>query len=247
MKNHRTARLPTSETTDDRPPPYKWLLLDADNTFMDFSHASHASFDQLCKDYKLGKPADLYPIYQEHNLAAWKALEQKQLTTTQLKVQRMAHFLQAIERTAIDPAQLNLHYLKGLVQFSTLYEGAEEVLQELKYHYVLSIVTNGLKEVQRPRVHRLKLRQYFASIIVSDEIGIAKPDIRYFDYAYQTLSIPPAKSEILMVGDSLHSDIQGGINFGIDTCWISHNREHTTAISPNYTIPTFLDLPSLLL
>ena len=110
----------------------------------------------------------------------------------------------------------------------------------------MSIVTNGLKEVQRPRAIRLKLQQYFASMIVSDEIGIAKPDIRYFEYAYGTLKNPPPKSEILMVGDSLHSDIQGGINFGITTCWVSHGRINETAIQPDYKISNFLELSSVL-
>lgn len=224
---------------------YKWLLLDADNTIMDFTKASHKAFDQICKDFGLGNPEDLYPIYQKHNLAAWKALEEKRISTAQLKVNRMEHFLLAIGRKEFDPATLNLQYLKALMLNSELYDGVEEVLQELKHDYLLSIVTNGLKEVQRPRVNRLNLNQYFASIIVSDEIGIAKPDSRYFEYTYSTIKRPPSKSEILIVGDSLHSDIKGGNDFGIDTCWVNHGRENTSEIRPKYSVSSFLELPSL--
>jgi len=225
---------------------YKWLLLDADNTIMDFTKASHAAFDQICIDFKLGKPNKLYPIYQQYNHAAWKAFEEKKITADQLKVDRMMYFLKAIKKKGIDPSYLNQQYLQALMMQSELYDGVEEVLQELKHDYILSIVTNGLKEVQRPRVHRLKVSQYFASVIVSDEIGIAKPDIRYFEYAHQTITSPPSKSNVLIVGDNLHSDIQGGINFGISTCWISHGRVNKTDIQPDYTINNFLELPNIL-
>ena len=226
---------------------YKWLLLDADNTLMDFTKASHKAFDQICKDFQLGKPADLYPIYQKYNLAAWKAFENKQITADQLKVDRMTYFTKSIDRSDIDPSYLNQQYLQALMLNSELYEGVEEVLQELKHDYIMSIVTNGLKEVQRPRVQRLGLNQYFASIIVSDEIGIAKPDHLYFEHAIQTINSPPSKSEILIVGDSLHSDIQGGKNFGIDTCWIHHGRSNGSDIQPNYSISSFLDLSDVLM
>ncbi len=226
---------------------YKWLLLDADNTIMDFSKASHKAFDQICQDFKLGNPADLYPIYQKHNLAAWNAFEKKEITADQLKVDRMAFFTKAIDRLDIDPSTLNQQYLHALMLNSELYEGVEDLLQELKHDYILSIVTNGLKEVQRPRVARLGLNQYFASIIVSDEIGIAKPDNRYFEYTFQTIHNPPIKSEILIVGDSLYSDIQGGKDFGISTCWISHGRANKTNIQPDYSISSFLKLPNILI
>jgi YjjG family noncanonical pyrimidine nucleotidase len=236
------AKAPESKT----PSMYKWLLLDADNTLMDFTKASHAAFESICRHFKLGKASSLYPIYQRYNLAAWKAFEDKQITADQLKVDRMSGFLQAIDNKVIDPTHLNKQYLHQLMLNSELYNGVEAILQELKHDYVMSIVTNGLKEVQRPRVHRLRLDQYFASIVVSDEIGIAKPDIRYFDYAYQTITNPPPKSDILIVGDSLHSDIKGGKNIGIATCWVSHGRKNTTAIQPDYTIYNFHELPALL-
>lgn len=224
---------------------YKWLLLDADNTLMDFTKASHAAFHQICKDFRLGNPNKLYPIYQKYNHAAWDAFEKKEITADQLKVDRMAQFLKAIKKKGIDPGYLNQQYLQSLMLESELYDGVEEVLQELKHDYILSIVTNGLKEVQRPRVHRLAVEQYFASVIVSDEIGIAKPDTLYFEYAYQSIRNPPDKSQILIVGDSLQSDIQGGINFGIATCWVSHGRSNKTGIEPDYIINDFLELPNI--
>jgi len=225
---------------------YKWLLLDADNTIMDFTKASHAAFDQICEDFKLGNPAKLYPIYQKHNHAAWSAFEEKKITADQLKIDRMTHFLKAIKKKGIAPSYLNQQYLQSLMIQSELYDGVEEVLQELKHDYILSIVTNGLKEVQRPRVNRLDLDHYFASVIVSDEIGIAKPDIQYFEHAYKTIRNPPPKSNLLVVGDNLYSDILGGINFGISTCWISHGRVNNTDIKPDYTINNFLELPTVL-
>jgi len=90
------------------------------------------------------------------------------------------------------------------------------------------------------------MEHIFESIIVSDEIGVAKPDIRFFEHSYGTISNPPPKEEVLVIGDNLKSDIQGGINFGVDTCWLSHNNPNNSAINPTFTVNNLQDLKNIL-
>ena len=90
------------------------------------------------------------------------------------------------------------------------------------------------------------MTRHFTTIIVSDEIGVAKPDYAFFEYAYQTLPSPVAKQDILVIGDNLQSDIAGGNNFGHTTCWVSHGRDNTTDIQPNFTIGGVLGVTRLL-
>jgi FMN phosphatase YigB (HAD superfamily) len=86
----------------------------------------------------------------------------------------------------------------------------------------------------------------FDSIIVSDEIGVAKPDVQFFEHTYKTIPNPPDKSKIIVIGDNLMSDILGGQNFGVDTCWISHKKENRSNIIPPYSIDSVFDIEDIL-
>ena len=215
---------------------FTWLLFDADNTLLDFTSASHQAFQQNCKDFKIPYLPTTYPTYKKINIAAWTAFEQGQITAEKLRIQRMALFLEAIQRTDIDPQQFSGGYIDNMILKSEMYNGVRELLESLKKKYRLSIVTNGLKEAQRPRLTRLNLFSYFESVVVSDEIGVAKPAKAFFEYVYWTIPKPPPKSEILMIGDSLHSDIAGGNNFGVKTCWLNHGKKNETTIRPDFEI-----------
>jgi len=221
---------------------YKWLLFDADNTFLDFSSASRQSLFATCADYSLPCNDEIYRIYQIENAKVWEAFENKEITALQLRSLRFTKFFAATGISGIDPFEFNQAFLQNIVALSEAYEGAAHLLSSLSSRYRLSVITNGLKEVQRPRIQKLQMTHLFESIIVSDEIGVAKPDIRFFEHSYQSIANPPAKSEILVIGDNLKSDIQGGIDFGVDTCWISHDRINASDVQPTYTIDHLMDL-----
>ena len=225
---------------------FTWLLFDADNTLLDFNSASHQAFQQNCIDFNIPYSPTTYPTYKKINTAVWTAFEQGKITAEKLRIQRMALFLEAIQRTDIDPQRFSIGYIDNMIINSNLYTGVRELLENLQQKYRLSIVTNGLKEAQRPRLARLHLFPYFESVVVSDEIGVAKPAKAFFDYVYWTIPNPPPKSEILMIGDSLHSDIAGGKNFGIQTCWINHGKENETSIRPDFEIRDVLGLKEVL-
>ncbi len=225
---------------------YKWLLFDADNTFLDFTSASKKSLFKTCADYGLNCDENIYKIYKIENVKVWESFENKEITALELRSLRMKKFFSAVQIEGIDPFEFNAQYLQNLIELSEAYEGAIEFLEKLKPRHTMSVITNGLKEVQRPRINKLQMSHIFDSIIVSDEIGVAKPDIKFFEYSYNTISNPPPKSEILVIGDNLNSDILGGNNFGVDTCWISHNKQNNSFIKPTYTVDKLFDLSTFL-
>jgi len=225
---------------------YKWLLFDADNTFLDFASASKKSLFTTCSDYDLECGEDIYKTYKTENAKVWESFERKEITALELRSLRFAKFFSAINIDGIDPFEFNAQYLLNLIDVSEAYEGAIKFLEDLAPHYTMTVITNGLKEVQRPRLTKLQMNHIFDSIVVSDEIGVAKPDIKFFEYSYKTIPNPPQKSEVLVIGDNLKSDIVGGINFGVDTCWISHNKQNTSPIKPTFTIDKLFDLTQIL-
>jgi 2-haloacid dehalogenase len=109
----------------------------------------------------------------------------------------------------------------------------------------LAIITNGLKDVQNYRIKKSVIGEYFEDIVISEEVKVAKPNSKIFEHALNNLKHTD-KSKVLMVGDSLTSDIQGGINFGIDTCWFNPSKTvNTTKIKPTFEIANLMELKDI--
>ncbi len=220
---------------------YDWILFDADNTLMDFTKASEKAFAQALQNLNIPKKPDYFSRYKKVNHEVWTAFEKGEIDASTLRSKRFELFLIDIQIER-DPRLFNTFYLNNLVEHTTLYEGALGMLEYLKGKTKLGLITNGLKEVQRPRLHHTGIYHLFDSIVVSDEIGVAKPDPAYFDYAFREMNHPP-KEKVLVVGDNLHSDIKGGINYGLDTCWFNPDKqENTTAIFPTFMAQSFAEV-----
>ena len=200
-------------------PHYSWLLFDLDNTLFDYDRAEREALKSTFAE--IGRPvhAELHRQYRQINGELWQAFEQGGVTQDVIKVQRFARLLDAAGIEA-DPAALSKRYLIHLSRGDFLIDEAEEVVRSLHGRYQMLLITNGLKEVQRPRIARSALAPYFDDIVISEEVGAAKPDGRIFDVAFEMMG-RPAKGEVLMIGDSLSSDIAGGRAYGIDTCWFN--------------------------
>lgn len=225
---------------------YEWLLFDVDNTLLDFSAASKSSLYKTFEDYEMLCTEEIYKLYKTENAKVWIDFEDKKIDTATLKKIRFAGFFDLMGIRHIDPFEFNTAYIENMVAVSEVYPGAPELIERLAKDYKVSIITNGLKEAQRPRLKKVGMIDLFDSIVVSDEIGVAKPDIRFFEYTYDTLPSPPDKSTILVIGDNLMSDILGGINFGVDTCWISHKKDNNTDLEPTYVIDSVFELEDIL-
>jgi 2-haloacid dehalogenase len=202
---------------------YPWLFFDADGTLFDYNRAEATAFRKAFELLEIQFEAGYLDIYQKINGNLWKALERHEITPAVLRVRRFELLLEALQLTGSADA-LNVAYVEQLGLCTDLIEGAYEVLQNLSTASCIAIVTNGLEAVQRSRLKHSTIYPLISELIISEEIGAAKPHPAFFDAAFARTGNPP-RSEVLIIGDSLTSDIQGGLDYGIDTCWYNPTGE----------------------
>lgn len=225
---------------------FQWLLFDFDNTLVDFTNTSKNALWQSFLDFGSSCSESIYTLYKDINHQVWSAFERGEMTAEHLRIERFSRLFLAIEEEPAPPAVFSKRYLENLVALSHTYDGVHDLLNELGQSYQLGLITNGLKEVQRPRLELLRMTHHFSTIVVSDEIGFAKPDHAFFDFAYRSLPTAPAKEKVLVIGDNLQSDIRGGNDYGHATCWVSHGRNNASEVRPNFTINGVLGLQDIL-
>ena len=218
------------------------VLFDADGTLFDFQRAERHALAQTMTRFDLEYDAERHPaLYTTINRDLWRQLEQGTLTAATLKVERFRRFLAGCD-VALGPEAFSGEYLRQLATASHLLDGAEALLGAIRPRFRLGIVTNGLAEVQHPRLARSPIGPLFDTVVVSEEVGIAKPDARIFEHALRLLQHDD-RGTVLMVGDSLESDIQGGLNAGLRTCWFNPSgAANGTAIAPLFEVASLWEL-----
>lgn len=225
---------------------YQVVLFDADGTLFDFSRAEAYALEEAFRELGLGYRADYLNDYSIINHEAWRSFERGEITSEELRILRFSRFCDKLGIQA-DPENLSRAYLSWLARAEFLLEGAKELVEALAGKIRLAIVTNGLKDVQRGRFGRSPIHKHFDEIVISEEVGMQKPDPAIFEHTLRSLGHAD-KSSVLMVGDSLTSDIQGGLNFGIDTCW--YNPGHADvpkSPTPRYVVDALDQLLSICL
>ena len=223
---------------------YTTLLFDLDNTLFDAATCESAAFDYALRTGGVADPRRHLAAYVEINKALWAAVELEKLTPNEVQARRFADLVEK-EGLRADPRVVADAFVVGMGRFGDLYPGARDVLQILAAEATLGLVTNGLGEVQRARIERLELDCLFEAIVISGEVDTAKPGTKIFDLTFEALGWP-AKESALMIGDSLSSDIAGGTNYGIATCWYNPSREPLPPRSTiDHTITALDQLPGL--
>ena len=223
----------------------EFLLLDLDDTILDFHKAERIAIAKSIRDFGVEPTEAVLGRYHVINKWHWEQLELGKMTREEVLVGRFAILFQemGIAVNAVDVAR---GYEKNLAIGHYFLPGAEEAVDTLHKKYRLFLVSNGTASVQKGRMTSANLYRFFEKVFVSQEIGHNKPAKAYFDACFAQISdFDPAKAVI--VGDSLSSDIQGGINAGIKTCWV--NPSHATpqnGIVPDYEIEALHQLPALL-
>jgi 2-haloacid dehalogenase len=213
---------PTTALSSAPAPRYEWLLFDADGTLFDFERAECAALEQTFQQIGLAfAPAHL-TTYRQINHALWQGVERGELKPAFVKLRRFELLLEALQLTH-SPAAFSAAYLECLATCSQLMTGAEEALRTLRARYRMAIVTNGLTVVQRGRLTRSVIRPHIDELIISEEIGFAKPAREFFDTTFARIG-DPAKQAVLMIGDGWASDIQGAAQYGLDACWFNPSR-----------------------
>ena len=224
---------------------YKYLFLDLDDTILDFHKAERIAIGRVMEHYGVEPTEERQARYHEINKWHWHQLELKAMTRDEVLEGRFAMFFDELGIT-VDKFAVARLYEEYLSQGHFFLPGAEEAVEALHKKYRLFLASNGTASVQKGRMTSANLYRFFEISFVSQEIGHNKPSREYFEAAFAR--IPGfQKEKCLMVGDSLTSDILGGINAGIDTCWV--NPTHAEApvhIRPTYQIESLAQLEALL-
>lgn len=223
---------------------YETIIFDIDDTLFDFSMTEKNAFHKAFVEFGIPAGEKEYRTkYNEISKPLWRDLEQGLITLAELGVERFRRLFREYG-LELDAQQFNRVYLEYLGKEVHLMPGAAEICSSLA-DCRLAVITNGFGEVQKSRISGSSLNNAFEQIIVSEEAGFQKPDKEIFDYAFSKLGLTD-KRKVLMVGDSLTSDIQGGINYGIDTCWFNpQKKENTLGLNPTYEIRELMDLLKL--
>lgn len=225
---------------------YPIVLLDADNTLFDFYRAEREALCDALLKMGVTPTEEMIPTYSAINEALWKRLERGEVTKTDLRELRFVEFCKRFA-LSLDVPKLATMYTDALSQKSYLLPGAMEVCRTLSRHCRLYIITNGVSSVQRGRFEPALIRPYIRELFISEEIGFEKPRREYFDAV--AAAIPDFLPEkTLVVGDSLTSDIRGGISAGLDTCWFNPSGKPVPSDLPiTYVIRTPEELIPLVL
>ncbi len=224
----------------------EFLLLDLDDTILDFHKAEAIAIRKTFSFFGIDPTDAVVERYSAINKAHWQRLERKELTREEVVVGRFATLFQELG-VDTDATRCARQYEQFLSQGHWFLPGAEEALITLSQKYRLFLVSNGTAIVQKGRLDSSGIRKYFEKIFVSEEIGANKPSTDYFDAVFS--QIPGfCREKAMIVGDSLSSDILGGIHAGISTCWV--NPGHAPAnpqIPADYEIEALYQLPALLI
>lgn len=222
---------------------YTTLLFDSDDTLLDFKSAEKSALEKAMTHYALDFDDNLNHIYSKANDFYWKAFEKGEIEKNQIYVGRFELFLKNAD-ISFDAKKLSGKYEEFLKKQYNLIDGALDTCKALYKLYNMYIVSNGNVKVQLPRLEGSGLRRYFKDVFVSEQVGFQKPQREFFNYVFDSIGVTD-KSTVLIIGDSITSDILGGINTGIDTCLFSQNA-NSSGIIPTYTVKNHTELQKLL-
>lgn len=237
---------------------YKTLIFDLDDTLINNDASISFAIKQIFQKMQLEYNEHLFLEWKTFDNAYWhtfeignmklpisiKTLEEQ---STFLRANRFVLFFQKYNIDYTTALFLNEFYLKMLSENIAEIENARRTLQEFfLLQYEIIIATNGPKDVAEIKLEKTRIKEFITSLICSDEIGFNKPSETFFQYLYERC-INQDKKKMLITGDSLTTDILGGINFGIDTCWFNpQGVSNPYDYQPTYEIPKLGNLKRIL-
>lgn len=221
------------------------VLFDLDDTLFDFHKAEKIALTKTLVHFGIDPTEETLALYSTINAAHWKRFELGEISREEVKVGRYRELFKTIG-IKCDPVKATAYYESMLAIGHYFMPGAPELLEELYRKYRLYIVSNGTAKVQEGRIGSSGITKYMDGIFISQILGANKPDKQFFDICFA--EIPDfSLSETVIIGDSLSSDIKGGINAGITTVWFNPKGiENDSDIKPDYTIKELSEVPGLL-
>ena len=227
-------------------PKYTTLLFDADQTLLDFHRSEHEAVTDCLKAFSVPADDETIAKYSEINTMYWKMLERGEIEKNKLYSARWQTFAETYGYD-IDAEKMSDMYIDRLSKKAYVLDGAEQLCETLSKHCRLYIITNGNKKVQNGRMGKLSISRLFVDRFVSEEIGFEKPSVEYFNIVKSKIpNFDP--NTTLVIGDSLTSDIQGGINAGLDTCWYNpQGKKAPDGMNITYVIENLSEIEDIVL
>lgn len=223
----------------------RYVLFDVDDTLLDFGKAEAAAIRKTFERIGISVTDELIRRYSEINAQQWSRFEKGEITREKLLTERFDILFSELGiNVPSEMAQASYEYLLGIGHYFV--DGAEELLEALKDKYELYIVSNGNASVQDRRLKSAGIIPYFKDIFISERVGFNKPSAEFFEACFER--IPGfEKDKAVIVGDRLSSDILGGINAGVKTCWFNPRGDAPDPDIPaDYEIKHLSELPALL-
>ena len=226
---------------------YNCLLLDLDDTLLSFKDSEKYALTKALEKYDIEATEEVLNTYHEINDALWLDLEKGKIKKHIIGKTRFQKLSKAIGVEIKNPEQLNKEFMTIMRESAIIIDGAIEFLEDIEDYTTIAIVTNGTETVQLNRLKISGIGDFADGIYTSEKVGATKPNKQIFLAALKDLGIEN-NSKVLVVGDRLQSDIKGGLNAGLDTCWVNFDGvENTTNIKPKYEVRDYMQLKNIIL
>ncbi len=221
------------------------LLIDLDDTILDFRLAEANAIRTTLSELDLPHDDETIRLYSRINDEEWKRLERGETTRDRLVVHRFERLFEALGVTRDAPVTKRI-YERRLGDQHTYLPGAREALETLATRYDLYLVSNGTCIVQDRRLADAALLPLFREVFISERVGLKKPDASFFDHVFTVIG-EERRATAAIIGDSLTSDIRGGVNAGIRTVWVNTRAlPADPALTPTLTVPSLAEAVDLL-
>ncbi len=240
VKNSTTMRNNGGEVVK-----YETILLDFDDTIVDFHDAEDRAFEYLAHQFKLDPTPKNLALFKEVNQAHWEAFQENKLTKEEVLTERFINYFKRFGME-VNGHEADVTFRDGLATAPVKYfPQTIEAIEYMSQHAKVYIVTNGVEDTQLRRLTQTPLENIMHDIFISEVTGFQKPMPEFFDYVFDRIDAQRESS--LIIGDSLTSDIKGGINAGIDTCWFNYrNKANASNIQPDYEIKNLSEIKSII-
>nr|MCG8452962.1 YjjG family noncanonical pyrimidine nucleotidase [Spirochaetales bacterium] len=198
---------------------YDWLFIDIDDTLLDFKACEAMALTATAQDAQCELTEETYDIYKTINDGLWAALEAGKIQPKELPLERACQFEKAVGWFH-SPELFNQSYLTHLSQSNAVLPGALDFLEKASQLFSLAVASNGIGDVQRGRLKASGMDKFFQLVVVSEDVGAAKPSPVFFHQALKMGKISDPET-VLMIGDKRTADVQGALNCGLCACWFS--------------------------
>lgn len=224
--------------------PLRYIYFDLDNTLLDHNKAESKSHKVVYNSFPVFQQVSLenwLETYQDVNHNLWVQYQDGEIDRHELHFSRFHDSMVKMDLPTDNSREIGVTYMKKYREYWDWIDQAEETLALTSKHYNVGIITNGFKETQLKKFEKLSMHKYTSQMVISEELGVLKPDPKVFNHATEIAGVP--RDEILYVGDSYSSDVVGGLNAGWKTAWYTGVvSEEEAELKPDLTFNDFSDL-----